>query len=103
MADPEPVPVPVTATVIVTVAVTNPDPAGDTATFTYLGNGVTEVNGQWFIDAQTGAVTLYEFTPAPGLTPLPFTAVPPVDWIWLNNQNWTVTVDGTNLVKGTQA
>ncbi len=89
---------PATFTVTVTVDDFNPDAEPNpTATFTYSD---AVVDGT--IKPLTGTVSVYQFTPAPGSawTEAPFTATPAADWLVFDDQDWTVTIDGTNLGQG---
>ncbi|HEY6324498.1 MAG TPA: hypothetical protein VJA16_23375 [Thermoanaerobaculia bacterium] len=97
MADPVNIPV--------TVAVTDFNPDTRQATFVYSGTSVTEQDGKWFFNPETGNVTIYELTPATGspwqtmpLTPL---QDPPPQWVQYDG--WTITVNATNVGAGASA
>jgi hypothetical protein len=95
MANPE------TFTITVTVTDFNPDAKPNpTATFSYSDPVIDKI-----IQPQTGVETVYQLTPAPGSpwTEAPFTPSPAADWLVLDDQDWTVTIDGTNLGQGASA
>jgi hypothetical protein len=96
---------PLTVTIPVIVAVTdfNGDKNDPKATFTYSIPGVGETGGQFNTD--TKQVTVYELTSAHDSpwTKAPLTAAPAADWLWVDKDDWTVTVLGNLLQKGASA